>query len=155
MVTEGPRILGTLWRLLGAESDVMDAYQECFCRLAAHPEPMRIKNAKAYVYRTASNIAIEMLRVRTRRRSHLPGIAQVQAARGRGTTTVSSSVAALQEAIAELPPHLRNVIILRDLSRLSYREVGQTLNIDAATARVYRRHAVVKLSNMLTMSTIS
>ena len=57
--------------------------------------------------------------------------------------------AALRETIAALPAHLRNVIVLRDLNRLSYEDVGKTLGIDPATARVYRRHAVVRLSEML------
>ena len=39
--------------------------------------------------------------------------------------------------------------VLRDLSRLSYEEVGRTLGITPATARVYRRHAVVKLAESL------
>ena len=55
----------------------------------------------------------------------------------------------LREAIASLPRYLGNVIVLRDLSRMSYREVGKTLGIDPATARVYRRHAVVKLAELL------
>ena len=55
----------------------------------------------------------------------------------------------LRHAIAQLPAHLRNVIVLRDLSRMPYEEVGRTLGIDPATARVYRRHAVVKLAELI------
>jgi DNA-directed RNA polymerase specialized sigma24 family protein len=56
---------------------------------------------------------------------------------------------ALRDAIGRLPAHLANVVVLRDLSRLSYQDVGRTLGIDPATARVYRRHAVVKLAELL------
>ena len=175
---EGPAILRLLWRLLGSEPDVMDAYQDCFCNLAARSGKVDLASAKAYAYRTATNIAIEMIRIRCRRRAHWPAIvrqwndSQTEAAErgpesperldGRGqlgrapAPTASGDCLApgvdverLREAVVQLPPHLRNVIVLRDFSRLSYNEVGRTLGIEPATARVYRRHAVVKLADML------
>ncbi len=51
--------------------------------------------------------------------------------------------------MALLPDHLRNVVVLRDLSRISYEEIGRMLGIEPTTARVYRRHAVVKLAEIL------
>ena len=151
---EGPGILRMLWRLLGSEADVMDAYQDCFCKLAGRKNHGDVKNAKAYAYRTASNIAVEMIRTRTRHRAHW---ATIVAERGR-TQEVNNEpdqheernrFDPLRDAISALPAHLRNVILLRDLSRLSYQEVGRMLGIDPATARVYRRHAVVKLAGIL------
>ena len=149
---EGPGILRLLWRLLGQEQDVMDAYQDCFCRLAARMGPDNLRNAKAYAYRMATNIAVEMFRQKRRRQAHLPAIA-AQHASARASNVEKRGDAdrfvALRAAIAELPTHLRNVVVLRDLSRFSYKEVGRTLGIDPATARVYRRHAVVKLADLL------
>lgn len=153
---EGPGILRMLWRLLGKEPDVMDAYQDCFCKLIARKKRGKLHSEKAYAYRTAMNIAIEMIRARARHRAHWPGIVADQT-RARATADPggpedapeNDQHAELREAIAELPGHLRNVIVLRDLSRLSYQEVGKTLGIDPATARVYRRHAVVKLAEFL------
>jgi RNA polymerase sigma factor (sigma-70 family) len=48
--------------------------------------------------------------------------------------------------IAQLPEHLRNVIMLRDLAELSYAQVGRILDISAATARVYRCKAIQLLA---------
>lgn len=149
---DGERILRLLWRILGREQDVMDAYQDCFCKLASLPKRPDLRNAKAYACRTATNIAIEMIRSRMRRQAHWPGIVSE-----RQSTPEESPEDApppdrseeLRRRIADLPPHLRNVIVLRDLSRLSYEEVGRILRIDPATARVYRRHAVVKLAESL------
>ena len=154
---EGPGILRLLWRLLGRESDVMDAYQDCFCKLVARKNCGKVKSEKAYAYRTAANIAVEMIRTRSRHRAHWPAIV---AERNRNQDPPTTDIGAeesedadahanLRAAIAELPAHLRNVIVLRDLSRLPYEEVGKTLGIDPATARVYRRHAVVKLADLL------
>lgn len=152
---EGPGILRMLWRLLGREQDVMDAYQDCFCKLATRGQGRDLTSAKAYAYRTAANIAIEMLRVRKRRAAHWPAIvaqrtdAQDPQPVDNGEAVTGGQLDRLRDAIGQLPAHLRNVVVLRDLSRMPYNEVGRTLGIDPATARVYRRHAVVKLAELL------
>lgn len=151
MEQEGAGILRLLRRILGAEADVLDAYQDCFCKLATAGRPEEWRNVRAYLYRTASNIAIEMLRSRTRRRQHLPAIAggkpsEVERVDGAAD---GENLEALRAAIAKLPNHLQQVIVLRDLGQLAYEEVGRTLGIDPATARVYRRHAVLKLAELM------
>jgi len=141
-----------LWRLLGREQDVMDAYQDCFCKLAAREHGRDLANARAYAYRVAANIAIEMLRVRKRRTAHWPAIVvqRTDAQTGNsGEGDTEGHFERLRDAIGQLPAHLHNVVVLRDLSRMPYKEVGRTLGIDPATARVYRRHAVVKLAELL------
>ncbi|UCC32089.1 MAG: sigma-70 family RNA polymerase sigma factor, partial [Phycisphaerales bacterium] len=140
---EGPGILRMLWRLLGREQDVMDAYQDCFCKLAARGQGRDLASAKSYAYRTAANIAIEMLRVRKRRTAHWPAIvaqrtdAQDAQPGNSGEEDTGGHLERLRDAIGQLPAHLRNVVVLRDLSRMPYNEVGRTLGIDPATARVY------------------
>jgi len=148
----GEGILRVLWRILGREQDVMDAYQDCFCKLASLPRRPDLRSEKAYAYRTAANIAIEMIRSRTRRQGHWAGIVydrQPAVEEPPDDAAPPDRTEELRRRIAELPPHLRNVVVLRDLSRLSYEEVGRMLGIDPATARVYRRHAVVKLAEWL------
>ena len=150
--SEGPAILRLLWRILGSEADVMDAYQDCFCKLAARKSEKDLRSAKAYAYRTATNIAIELIRTRSRRRAHFPRVAAQRVRELSGEPAEGADegrLTALRDAIGRLPAHLANVVVLRDLSRLSYEEVGRTLGIEPATARVYRRHAVVKLAELL------
>ena len=150
--TEGPGILRMLWRILGREQDVMDAYQDCFCKLTACRHRNDLANVKAYAYRTAANIAIELIRTRGRRTAHWPTIAAAQANASADKAVEErdeSRFSRLREAIGRLPTHLRNVVALRDLSRMSYKEVGRMLGIEAGTARVYRRHAMVKLAELL------
>lgn len=161
---DGPGILRMLWRLLGNEQDVMDAYQDCFCRLALRPDHGDVRSARAYAYRSASNIAIEMIRVRSRRAAHWPRIVRDRADGGSGESSLSpvrdeeSDIAGrsdqqeasrLRVAIAALPAHLQHVIILRDLTGMSYEQVGERLGIEPTTARVYRRHAIVRLAELL------
>ena len=162
MEQEEHRLLGMLWRMLGREADVLDAFQDCFCRLAGRAHRLNPQQARAYVYRTASNIALDVLRGRARREQHQPAIraarAEVEENRHAGDAGAGPADNVeqrhrerqqLREAMGELPPHLRSVIVLRDLGQLSYQEVGRILQIDPTTARVYRRHAVVRLGELM------
>ncbi len=147
---DGQAILRMLWRILGCEADVMDAYQDCFCKLATCNGGRRPKHATAYAYRTAVNIAVGLIRSRTRRNAHWPAIVAERArADDGGTRRDSDRLTTMRAAIAQLPPHLRNVVALRDLNGMPYAQVGTILGINAATARVYRRHAIVKLAEVL------
>lgn len=150
--SDGSAILRMLWKLLGNEQDVLDAYQDCWCSLAALAQPEGLRSARAFAYRTATNIAIEMIRRKARRRDHWGDVVQ---SRTRETQPVEGPPPGedlpvdLRGAIARLPQHLQNVIVLRDLGRLSYKEVAKILGIEGGTARVYRRQAVVRLAEIL------
>ena len=52
----------------------------------------------------------------------------------------------LRDHIAQLPEHLRNVIMLRDFGELSYEEVARIMGVSTGTARVYRCKAVQMLA---------
>ena len=47
----------------------------------------------------------------------------------------------LQQAISNLPPKFRAVVLLRYASQLSFCEIGQTLNMPEATAKTYFQRA--------------
>ncbi len=149
--SDGPIILRMLWKLLGDEQDVLDAYQDCWCSLANLPRPEGLRSAKAFAYRTATNIAIEMIRRKARRRDHWLRVVHDRAERAEAAEANAADIRndALREAIEALPPHLQNVVILRDLGRMSYAEVSKVLGIEPGTARVYRRQAVVRLAELL------
>jgi len=152
MEREGPALTRMLWRMLGREVDVLDAYQDCFCKLATCRTARSARKARAYLYRTASNVAIEVLRKRKCRQKHWPAVVQACEARPVREPVCEDDnerFSELREAIHRLPPHMRNVLMLREFGGLSYREVARTLGIDHATARVYRRAAVVKLGRMM------
>jgi RNA polymerase sigma-70 factor (ECF subfamily) len=54
--------------------------------------------------------------------------------------------ASLKEAIAELPPHYRMVLIMRDMEGLSTREVGEALDLEpsAVKMRLHRARLAVR-----------
>ena len=150
MQKHGQGLIAMLWRILGNEQDVCDAYQSTFLQLAHYRSGSRPEYVKAYVFRTAGNVAITMLRRKLIEVKSITAIA-------RNATAVAATDCdaeldakylrqSLRGAIAQLPEYLRNVVIFRDLAELSYVQVGKILGISAATARVYRHKAVQLLS---------
>jgi len=145
----GHELVTLLWRILGNEQDVCDAYQTTFLHLAHHEGGRKPRWVKAYLFRTASNAAISMLRQRIAERKNLssitpagkhePTAVEVDFDSGHLTET-------LRTHIAQLPEHLRTVITLRDLGELSYAEVARIMGVSVGTARVYRCKAVQTLA---------
>lgn len=161
MQRHGQELVTMLWRILGNEQDVCDAYQDTFLQLAHYHGRQKPEHVKAYIFRTASNVAISMLRRRAVENRLSRAIANNQLAGARlakkpligdppGSPERELDSKCLQEAlrsaIAHLPEHLSNVIMLHDLAELSYTQVGTLLRISAATARVYRCKAIQLLA---------
>lgn len=153
MRKDGPAIVRMLWRLLGREDDVLDAYQDCFCKLIAYADREKIEPARSFIFRVAMNAARDIGRKRQVRAEHLP---TVMAEWSRRNLEKSGSdagagllVAELRVAIETLPERLREVIVLRDLAELPYRDVARLLRITSGTARVYRREAIVALAEKM------
>lgn len=151
---QGAVVLTALWRMLGSESDVLDAYQTAVCRLTARGQNGVGANPAGYFYRIAINAAIETLRARQRRKAHWSGLVDSRTSLPvrPGAEAACDEKEALERmrlAIGELPRHLREVIILRDLGQMPYAEVSKLLGLTAGTARLYRRQAVVRLAELI------
>lgn len=148
MQNHGPELVTMLWRILGNEQDVCDAYQDTFLKLAHHKGGQKPRNVRAYVFRSANNAAISMLRHRIAERKAVTAAEVSKAETKQNSGDINSRY--LQErlriAVAHLPEHLRNVVTLHDLGELSYRQTGRILGITASTARVYRCRAIQLLS---------
>jgi len=156
--THGPAMRRMLRRMLGDDEEAHDVYQDCICHLAARTEAAPVRNAGAYAYQTAANLAIETIRRRRRRAAHWQRVVHTTCQQqdpqadnpARPAQRVPASrLAELGRAVGTLPDHLRQVIVLRDLMELPYGRVGEILGIRPTTARVYRRQAIVRLGGML------
>ena len=162
MQSHGPELVMMLWRILGNEQDVCDAYQETFLKLAHYEGGGKPEYVKAYIFRVANNTAISMLRRRVAEQKRMsstvvarkivstPDGGQDPHDGDQDSPANELDTKCLQETlrccIARLPEHLRNVITLRELAGLSYAQIGRILGISAATARVYRCKAIQLLA---------
>jgi RNA polymerase sigma factor (sigma-70 family) len=149
----GPGVVALLWRMLGREQDVLDAYQTVVCQLSARGPKRAGSDRAAYFYRSAINAAIEQTRRRRRDRTRIEALARHLTERPteeHPTADVNLEhmglVERLRAAVLKLPDHLRDVVVLHDLAGLDYRRVAGMLKITTGTARVYRRQAIIRLS---------
>lgn len=157
----GPAVVNLLWRMLGAEQDVLDSYQTAVCQLTARGKDAARTNPGGYFYRIAMNAAISILRQRKQERLHEPIVAESQARRQADATCGSQDqlfdqqlvLNQLRQAVVGLPPHLRDVIVLRDLAELPYPRVASILGITIGTARLYRCKAVLRLAELIGQET--
>jgi len=150
-----------LRRMLGHEEDAQDAYQDCLQRLARVNPTGPPQHLRAYAYRTTRNLAIEILRRRSRRAFHFQRYVHYhqhqQADRCQNQTPTDSAnwparpdLADLRRTLWTLPNHLRDVLVLREFVGLGYAQVAAILDIKITSARVYRRQALVHLARKLT-----
>ncbi len=147
MQSYGPELITMLWRILGNEQDVCDAYQDTFLHLVHYENGIKPRNIKAYLFRSASNTAISILRHRLIERKNLPQIAATAR-----TETIANDLDSnhlqqqLRYNIARLPQYLRDVIALHDLAEFPYAQVAKILSITEISARVYRHKAIQLLA---------
>lgn len=146
MRKHGPTLVSLLWRILGNEQDVCDAYQDTFVQLAHRRDGRVPDDIRAFVIRSAVNTAISMLRTRHMRARAAERMAQappraaaVEDGRELDERQLRDS---LRKNIARLPEKLRDVLLLKDLAELPYSQVAAMLGMSVATARVYRCRAI-------------
>jgi RNA polymerase sigma-70 factor (ECF subfamily) len=156
MQSHGPVLITVLWRILGREEDVCDAYQETFLRLAHLPDQRKPGNLRAYLFRTAANIAVSIIRRRQIEKKYQQDFSQVEPAVSldpAGFLDAAHLQQQLREAISRLPDYLGDVIVLRDLAEMPYSEVAKILGISSTAARVYRHKALKLLALWMSKST--
>ena len=123
MHSHGGSLVTMLWRILGNEADVCDAYQQTFLNLAHYKDRKKPANVQAYLFRSAANVAISMLRRKKVRQQSIQLIAPNNVAGDSGEYTCDFDAKLLQErlrsAISKLPDYLREVVLLRDLAEMS------------------------------------
>jgi RNA polymerase sigma-70 factor (ECF subfamily) len=132
-----------LTRFLGNASDAQDIAHDAYVRVYAAENKKPADNPQALLYTTARNLAINRLK----RRSISPfntDAAHIEAAPSRTPGVVQQVMARqelgfLEEAIEELPPGCRSVLLLRKVELLSHQEIADRLGIAIST--VEKQHA--------------
>ena len=146
-------------RMLGNEQDALDASQEAYFKaFRALPTFRGESKFSVWLYRLASNVCLDMLRKRPaapalpledEEGSSLPlpdNRFDPQAALERKELR-----RAVREALADLPPDFRQVLVLRELNGLSYEEIGQVTGLEAGTVKSRIFRARKKMAALLTV----
>ena len=144
-------VYNVVYRWLWREEEAADVVQEAFLRLWRMRDDVKAQTVEALVFRIAVNLASN--RRRSRKLWQWTGLAAL--AELGDTQTPESSLAsardrqAVRDAIDALPEKLRRVVVMTELSGLSYAEVAEALQIPQGTVGSRRSAALATLRTRL------
>ena len=125
-------------RYLRRPEDVEDIAQETFVRVHEVRRKSSILNLKAYLFTTARNLALKHLALHANKLTDsLEDLGMWEVMDGR--TSLESEyesreqLSIFYEAVKELPPQCRRVLILKKVHGLSHKEIAERLNITVST----------------------
>lgn len=157
-----PRLQRLARRFTGSAEDAEDICQESLLKAFTKLDQfagtkMESGEFRAWLTKITANCAIDFLRRRGNNSlpfdefDHVPGTFYQAGASGWGESpetsfTRSEQLGLLADAIAKLPPELRNVCLLRNMMELPTKEVASLLGIPAITVRVrlFRAHGQLR-----------
>ncbi|MCL4716477.1 MAG: sigma-70 family RNA polymerase sigma factor [Hyphomonadaceae bacterium] len=127
-----------LTRILNSSTDAEDVVQDAFLRLHRSGNLAAYDNLRAVVFKTGKRLALNVIR---RRRSDALDRSGADTFDEAPSSTPSPEEALIAEeqaaiymrAIAQLSPRCRQVIELRTVSELSYKEISDTLGLSIST----------------------
>lgn len=142
-----PALRAFLARRFGSLPDHDDLVQETYVRLLRSPDHERLVHARAYLFTTARNLAIDHIR-RTHRTPVDPidetaEVSLLEKAPGAAELVdYAQRNEAMLSALAALPERCREVMLLRYVDGFSAQEIAEHLGLAAATVRVHLMNGV-------------
>ncbi len=147
-----PRVLAVAQNFVGRSGEAEDVAQEVFFKVHRKLATFREEAAfYTWLYRVTVNTATDFLK---RRRSQpLPQHEEFErlpiTARGDAPLTALSRADLSQEvrdAMAQIPPKFRAVLVLREIEQLTYEEIAETMRCSIGTveSRLFRARARLK-----------
>lgn len=125
-------LLHHLLRFVKCPETAQDLVQESYLVLVRTSANTTIEYPRGFLYRTASNLALDHLRHNKVVESHqeiAQSAEQPLQADAESEIADRQWQAMLHQVIAELPPRCRDVFILHKLRGFNYREIAQLLDI--------------------------
>jgi RNA polymerase sigma-70 factor (ECF subfamily) len=119
-----------------------DVVQKTYMQLLQHPNPADIQNPKAYLYKTAINLALNHLRYQRVRSAHLqsdtdPDTLASHTPSPEVSTEDCQQLDRLHSVLAELPPLCRHAFLLNRIDGLTHAEISGRLKISQKTVERY------------------
>ena len=158
------RVYNLTLRMTGNPEDAMDLAQETFLNAWRGLKFFKGDSAfSTWVYRLANNACIDHLRKQSRRRDinaplpvdpeddHLPEVPDERYRPDR-LLERQDTRRALESGLAQLTDEHRQVLVMREISGLSYQEIGHILQLEAGTVKSRIARARLALRKILTES---
>lgn len=136
-----------LLQLSHCEADTRDLLQEIFCRLAREPLPDGLRNPRAYLFRCAYRLYLDLCRRHAVRAGFAAGTEPVLQLPD--DPDEHGFHAALEEAMRQLPAEQKAVVHLKLWQGQTFGEIGSALGLSANTAASRYRYGLEKLRALL------
>ncbi|MEW6246208.1 MAG: sigma-70 family RNA polymerase sigma factor [Nitrospirota bacterium] len=140
-------LLAFLTRKLGCHDLAADCVQETYLRLVSLGPRLTIEHPRAFLFRIASNLAIDHLR-RSQRQIEilspdpLPVEVPSREPSAEDALHAKQTVAILSAAVAELSPKCRQALILNRLEGKSHAEIAAHLGVSESMVAKYIAQAL-------------
>ena len=162
LVAENERkVYALALKMVGNEEDALDMAQESFIKAFSGLKGFRGESRfSVWLYRLTYNICIDFIRKRKRTQTYALAYTDED-----GETTEleiadesTDPVAIMEtnqlrrvlaECVDALPPHHKEIIVMREITGLSYQDIARTLNISEGTVKSRLARARRKLAELL------
>lgn len=131
-----------------------DLTQETFLRYAQQPDGSAILQERAYLYRTARNLAIDHLRAKHRQQTRstpnevLAGIAEDRPSL-EDATDAKERLSLLEGIVEELPLRTRQILILIRIEGRSYSQTAELMQLSISAVQKHMNFALRYMASRL------
>ena len=132
-----------------------DIAQIAFARVAAHSDFRAIENPKAFLWRTAQNIAVSEKRSQAARRTEPRDVDGVAAAQQGDEVTperllaAREQIAAIVAALDAMPAKRRRMLVLNRIDGLSFAEIARRTGLSQTAVKKHVARAMIDLDAAL------
>ncbi len=156
------RVYGMVYGMLRNREDALDVTQDAFVKAYNKLDAFRLESSfYTWLYRIAMNLAIDLLRKRKRRgttsfdeqiaaRDEDGGISEMHHGDSpRKALERKQLYQRIMDAMEKLPEDQREVVLLREVEGLSYKEISEVMEIPEGTVMSRLFYARKKLQKLL------
>ena len=147
------RLYGYALYFLGRREEAEDVVQEVYMRLWQHRNEVDSGRSTGWLVSVTRNLCRDQLRRRKVRSNVDVNSDVVQEAVGEAVADRAASTAVFREmldtALQKLPDPQKSIVVLREIQGMSYREIGDALELPMTTVKVYLHRGRRALRNEL------
>jgi RNA polymerase sigma-70 factor, ECF subfamily len=150
----GPLVWATVFRLVDNHADASDCFQETFLEAVKVARRESVRDWPSLLRPLSTARGLGLLRGRCRSRGRMEAQADLDGFPGQGSSPESKAEGSelaerLRTALAELPAQQAEVFCLCCVDQMSYREIGQRMQLTTNAVGVQLHRARRKLKELL------
>ena len=140
-------LYGYALALTGSIEDAQDAVQEVFGRISRDSKRfVDVQNVSAYLFAATRNAAYSVLRKRQRSTSlHEAICLDLAVACNTSQKPISATIISIRTAFADLSEEQREVLVLKILHQMTFKEIADLVKISINTVAGRYRYGIEKL----------